>query len=156
MSQTGDYLKTLPCGRQSVGLARVLFAFDEALDVGFFAWLNSDRGALSLGDRLPANHTDGFLTMSLPLHKGTPHSFLTSTVAGTLHNRGWVVSDLAHCPSGRCSRWRGVRAKRRRCTAGGSPGAECLVRERSVAVAQQMQKLFRAWKKGGNEALAIY
>jgi hypothetical protein len=43
--------------------------FDEALHVGLFAWLYSDGGPLSLGDRLPANHTDGFLTASLLPHK---------------------------------------------------------------------------------------
>jgi hypothetical protein len=44
--------KPFPAGGQSVGLGGVLLAFDEALDVGFFAWLHSDRRALSLGDRL--------------------------------------------------------------------------------------------------------
>jgi len=74
--------------RQSVGLRGVLLAFDEALQVRFLAWLHSDRRALSLGDRLPANHTDGFLTASLLPHKGTPHSFLTPTLADTLRLRG--------------------------------------------------------------------
>jgi len=99
MRVTGITLKTLPCGRLSVGLERVLLAFGEALHVGFFAGLHSDGRAISLGDRLPTNHTDGFLTASLLPHKGTPHSFLTPTVADTLHKRGRVVSDCAH----RCS-----------------------------------------------------
>src|SRR5579864_6074438 len=92
MSVTGITLKALRCGRLSVGLGGVLLAFDEALQVGFLAWLHSDRRALSLGDRLPTNHTDGFLTASLLPHKGTPHSFLTPTVADTLHKRGRIVS----------------------------------------------------------------
>src|SRR5579864_5242158 len=106
MSVTGITLKALRCGRLSVGLGGVLLAFDEALQVGFLAWLHSDRRALSLGDRLPTNHTDGFLTASLLPHKGTPHSFLTPTVADTLPKRGRIVSDCAHrCSSGRCSRF---------------------------------------------------
>jgi len=88
MSVTGITLKALPCGRLSIGLARALLAFGEAFHVGFFAGLHSDGRAISLGDRLSTNHKDGFLTASLLPHKGTPHSFLTPTVAATLRQRG--------------------------------------------------------------------
>lgn len=102
MLKSAMTLKTLECGRPSVGLGGVFLAFDEALHVGFFAWLQSDGWALSLGDRLPANHTDRFLAASLLPHGGTPNSFLTPTVVDTLRERGCVVSDYAHwCLSGR-------------------------------------------------------
>jgi hypothetical protein len=70
-ANTGIILDTLRW-TASVGSLRVLFVFQEAFHVSFFAWLYLDSGPLLLGDRFLAKHTDARLFLSLFPHRRTP------------------------------------------------------------------------------------